>query len=207
MIFRLTYSFTVSQFIVTHFMININSAFSNFFQCSSFLVNILNWNLRINERVYLSRDFNPVELGHETSWSSVRSSEEKMLQVWWETIALFIFPGETEAVIVSAERKLWKRKLNFKSRIYLSYVKIKRKKRNTHLSFGNVTLSWELNLLCLTYKNVNDELAESQICFAARLRLFGVELNLKNKSVKLCDNQNNIFTLILIIITKYGWLA
>ena len=77
MIFGLAYSFTVSHFGVTHFVTNINSAFSNFFQCSSFLVNILNWNLRINERVYLSRDFNPVEIGRETSWSSVRSSGKK----------------------------------------------------------------------------------------------------------------------------------
>ena len=79
MIFGLAYSFAVSHFVVTHFKTNINSTFSNFFQFRSFLVNILNWNLRINEMVYLSRDFNPVELGGETSWSSVRSSEKNAL--------------------------------------------------------------------------------------------------------------------------------
>ena len=58
----------------------------------------------------------------------MRSSEEKMLQVWWETIALFIFPGETEAVIVSAERKPSKQKFNLNI-AYLPFLCQNKKKK------------------------------------------------------------------------------
>lgn len=42
----------------------------------------------------------------------------------------WFFPGETEAMTVSAEQKPWKQIFNLKSRIYHSYVKIKYRKYN-----------------------------------------------------------------------------